>query len=487
VKSRKISFDWDNTIVMSYMVDSSYPSKDTGLPIYQFQEYNEELIRKIKEYHAAGDELYIVTSRKRSLEEYYPEESVAYHIEMLKLSHIFPPARVHYTEGALKAKTLRQLGIVLHHDDSMEEIIECKRYGIDTFNSLSGYKDSDIVTKGIITDLYGSILLLKRTDDGEKWDIPGGHIKEIEQNRDKKGISDGYEREVAEETGLIIPPSRLIRQYVHTWKGKSIDMYILWTDYATEEPSIDLSIQELQENSEFKWVQEEDLVLYTSNMTEVAFRAIQFFRENIGNPMIMEGEYLPSQSRTWAKMKKRLVGLGNNKNTGGGKGHTRPKMKKSKASPPDFSVLEDKERKKKELKSKLSKMMKETDSLGLNSSIEGSLKKMMDSLSGISELKSQKETTKEEKYLQHADTLEKFIKDSNGYALEQVSIKGSGYGYYYSMSDKKIILVPRSGEYYLISVVPDRKGRLRVYSHYKHNTGIVLLIPEGEIETIGWN
>ena len=91
MKSRKISFDWDNTIVMSYMVDSSYPSKDTGLPIYQFQEYNEELIRKIKEYHAAGDELYIVTSRKRSLEEYYPEESVAYHIEMLKLSHIFPP------------------------------------------------------------------------------------------------------------------------------------------------------------------------------------------------------------------------------------------------------------------------------------------------------------------------------------------------------------------------------------------------------------
>jgi len=165
VKNKKISFDWDNTIAMSYMIDSE---TDSDLPLYRFQEYNQTYIEKIKEYYLQGAELYIVTSRKRSLEQYYPEESVPYHIKLLNLTHIFPSVRVHYTEGDLKAKTLRQLGIELHHDDSMEEILECQRYGIEVKSSLEAYKDSDIVVKGIITDLHGSILLLKRTDEGTK-------------------------------------------------------------------------------------------------------------------------------------------------------------------------------------------------------------------------------------------------------------------------------------------------------------------------------
>ena len=468
------------------MVDSSFPSEGTGLPIYHFQEYNKAFIDKIKEYYSLGVELYVVTSRKRSLEEYYPEESVPYHIELLKLSHIFPSVRVHYTEGDLKAKTLKQLGIDLHYDDNMEEIIECKKYGIKAISSLLEYKDSDVVTKGIITDLHGSILLLKRTDNGKKWDIPGGHIKEIEYNRGVKGIADGYEREVAEETGLIIPPSRLIRQYIHIWKGESIEMNILWTDYATEEPPIDLLVQEFQENSEFIWVQEDDLALYTSNMTEVAYRAIQFYIENIGNPAILEGKYLPSQSRTWAKMKKRLVGLGKNKNTGGGKGHTRPKMEKSASAPPDFGVLEEKDRKKKELRSKLLKIAR-TTTKNPNSTVDDALKKMMDSLSGVSDPKKPENIPENEKHLLYAETLGSLIKDSNGNPFQQVSIKGSGYGYYYSMSDKRTILVPRKADYYLISEKPDKKGRLRVYSHYKFTTGIVLLVQEEEIERIGWN
>ena len=82
-------------------------------------------------------------------------------------------------------------------------------------------------------------------------------------------------------------------------------------------------------------------------MTEVAMIAIQFYLDNIDNPEITEGKYLPSQSKSWAKMKKKLIGLGNNRNTGGGKGHTRPKMTKGKAAPPDFGVLEEKSVKKK--------------------------------------------------------------------------------------------------------------------------------------------
>ena len=76
-----------------------------------------------------------------------------------------------------------------------------------------------VVAKGIITDIHGNVLLLKRTDEGTKWDIPGGHIKNIEVDRGLKGLSDGYEREVGEETGLVVPKSRLIHKYTHTWKN----------------------------------------------------------------------------------------------------------------------------------------------------------------------------------------------------------------------------------------------------------------------------
>ena len=103
VKYKKISFDWDNTIAMSYMIDSD---NDSELPIYTFQGYNEDIINIIKDYYNKGIELHIVTSRKTSLEEYYPEDSVLYQLKVLKLEHIFPSVRVHFTEGDLKGKVL---------------------------------------------------------------------------------------------------------------------------------------------------------------------------------------------------------------------------------------------------------------------------------------------------------------------------------------------------------------------------------------------
>ena len=93
----------------------------------------------------------------------------------------------------------------------------------------------------------------------------------------------------------------------------------------------------------------------------------------------------------------------------------------------------------------------------------------------------------DDKYIHYAETLGSFIKDVNGNPLQQVIIKGGGHGYYYSMSDKKPILVPRNAEYYLISKKPDNKGQMKVYSHYKFTTGVVLLVPKEEIQEIGWN
>ena len=445
----KISFDCDNTIAMSYMIDSK---SNSDLPIYNFQEYNDYIINLIKDYYSKGIELHIVTSRKTSLEEYYPEDSVLYQLKLLKLDHIFTSDKVHFTEGKLKAEFLKQIGIDLHYDDSIEEILNCKRQGINVKSSLKGYEDTAVVAKGIITDIHGSILLLKRTDEGTKWDIPGGHIKNIEVERGLKGLSDGYEREVGEETGLVVPKSRLIHKYVHTWKGEDMDMNILLSDFAIEEPYVDLNIQDFQENSEYVWVQEDQLGFYMQNMTEVALIAVQFYLDNIDNPEIMLQDFLPSQSQSWAKMKKQLNEV------------TR-------------------ERKKKQLRSKLSEITRKTRK---STSMDKTFKSIMDSLTSIYD-STNPLLTQEDKDLQQAELLSKFIKDSQDKLLPQVRIKGSGYGYYYSMSDKKTILIPRNSEYYLISDKKDNLGRLRVYCHYKFMSGAVFLIPSEEIEVIGWN
>ena len=71
--------------------------------------------------------------------------------------------------------------------------------------------------------------------------------------------------------------------------------------------------------------------------------------------ILRESAYLASQTKKWAKMKKRLVGYGKNKHTGGGKGHTRPSFKKSKAAPPDFAVLEEENEQKAAKKIKITK------------------------------------------------------------------------------------------------------------------------------------
>ena len=54
-------------------------------------------------------------------------------------------------------------------------------------------------------------------------------------------------------------------------------------------------------------------------------------------------------------MKRRLVGYGRNKHTGGGKGFTKTNFKKSKSGPSAFSVLEEEQEDKKTVKVKIAK------------------------------------------------------------------------------------------------------------------------------------
>jgi 8-oxo-dGTP pyrophosphatase MutT (NUDIX family) len=347
-KKMKVSFDWDNTISMSYL------DEDSVEPKFIHQGYNQEFIDKMMNYIKEGHEVWIITSRVRDLEDEFPNERITWHLKTLGIINYFPPERIIYTNRELKAPTLLHLGIDLHHDDDVEEILACREAGIDCVKALEVHPDSPVVGKGIICDSSGLILLLKRTDGKQKWDIPGGHIKEVELERGYQGLEDSYEREIAEETGLLVPNQQEFYRFNNHFNNKHNEIVVFYTHFPTETPPVDLGIQDLQENSEFVWVRKEDLHMYLNHATEVAIEAIEYWLK-MDHEMLNEGAYLATQDKQWSKMKKRLVGMGKNKDFGGGKGYTRPSFKKSKASSPDFAVLEEEKEEKKTVKVKINK------------------------------------------------------------------------------------------------------------------------------------
>ena len=138
------------------------------------------------------------------------------------------------------------------------------------------------------------------------------------------------------------------------WCLKYSEIILFYTQLSEKEPKVDLTIQDPQENSHAVWVPKHDLWQYIKDSTEVAFEAVEYWLK-MDQEVLDEGAYLATQTKNWSKMKKKLIGYGKNKHTGGGKGHTRPSFEKSKAAPPDFAVLEKKEEKKKKLKVKINK------------------------------------------------------------------------------------------------------------------------------------
>jgi len=60
--SKVVTFDFDNTIVMSYM-DIDSPDLD-----YKFQGYNKDVINVIMLHFQKGDDVHIVTSRHENKE-----------------------------------------------------------------------------------------------------------------------------------------------------------------------------------------------------------------------------------------------------------------------------------------------------------------------------------------------------------------------------------------------------------------------------------
>jgi ADP-ribose pyrophosphatase YjhB (NUDIX family) len=237
-KKKIISFDFDNTVAITYV---KFEKDSDPEPV--FLEYNDKIVSLMKEHIDNGDDVYIVTSRYRHLEQEYPEQDVPYHLDKLGLTEYFWPDRVFYMNGGLKDEKLSELNVDLHYDDSMEELLACRSAGIPCKNPLDFYKDANVVGKSIIYDDSDKILILRRGDKGTKWDLPGGHIKEIELERGQFGLQKGLEREVAEETGIILPNEEFYYDFSNTFEDKTNQVHIYLTKMDTIEPDVDLEVQ----------------------------------------------------------------------------------------------------------------------------------------------------------------------------------------------------------------------------------------------------
>jgi len=95
--------------------------------------------------------------------------------------------------------------------------------------------------------------------------------------------------------------------------------------------------------------------------------------------------------------------------------------------------------------------------------------------------------TTEKIYEDLAIKASEYLKDKSGKALHSVRIKGDGLGYYWSPSDKKLILVPKSAEYYYLPWEKDEKGRIFLFLPSFLTSGLVICVDPDDIEVLGFN
>ena len=168
-------------------------------------------------------------------------------------------------------------------------------------------KKNDInkVAKVIIQD-DEKILIMKRNDDGNAWDLPGGHLEKGEST------IDGATRETKEETDLDINELRYITKHGRT------------TFYKCVYPGGDIKLQK-EEHTDFKWI----------NPTEVSnYKMRDALKSAIEKTIEMNEDFQKQVKKNYHKMKVRLVGSGGNKYVSSGM--KKPSYKRSKSAPIGF-------------------------------------------------------------------------------------------------------------------------------------------------------
>jgi ADP-ribose pyrophosphatase YjhB (NUDIX family) len=211
-------------------------------------------------------------------------------------------------------------------------MISLKLSSIQHKNPYDTIPDSQTVGKAMIFDQDNKVLLLQRSDEGNYWDLPGGHLKQVEVDRGEHGLDDGLGREVAEETGLLLPFEKRIGRYNFVWEDKDHDIHIYVSKLDQKEPEVDLTMQDFQENIDYVWVSIAELQEFLPKSTKIITKALEFLPK--GELFEQDEPFQRAMKKKHFKMKRRLIGLGNNKSSGGGKGHKKPSFKRSKSAPP---------------------------------------------------------------------------------------------------------------------------------------------------------
>ena len=87
-----------------------------------------------------------------------------------------------------------------------------------------------------------------------------------------------------------------------------------------------------------------------------------------------------------------------------------------------------------------------------------------------------------------AAKLTSYLKDSKGNSLQMVSFREKGTSFYWSITEKSFILVNKSSDWYYAPVrEKDEMGRICLYSPYLFSMGVLIMVPEDEIDFIGFN
>jgi len=172
--------------------------------------------------------------------------------------------------------------------------------------------DTKNVSKVLIFNKNDEILLLKRADKQQNWDLPGGHVQKGEN------FVDGAKRETKEETNLDISGLQAVKT---DKKGKIVKYFkaIKHNGQISLDP---------EEHTDYKWVKIEELDQYT------IIKRMKSVIEAEMKALLQEIE--PYQRKVIAKhrkMKIRLIGKGKNRHNVGKK-MKKPSYKRSKSAPP---------------------------------------------------------------------------------------------------------------------------------------------------------
>jgi 8-oxo-dGTP diphosphatase len=101
-----------------------------------------------------------------------------------------------------------------------------------------------VAAGGFVTNLQGQVLLIKSPRYGD-WEFPGGQVEEGET------IPHALEREVLEETGIIVWVKSLVGIYSNTRKPSIVNIDFI-CEYVSGEPKIS------PESTQVEWVNPEE-------------------------------------------------------------------------------------------------------------------------------------------------------------------------------------------------------------------------------------